>query len=216
MQEHNNKFTYTTQGTQYPSELRKRLNEALDSFVKHKHEFENKETGLKAIIKQDDVNKISSKEAYEKSEKNGYTKEEHFKVAEDIGNLFENATLQATHADSKQRPNVANIHRFNIDIEVNTKDAITKITILERIEGENRIYALKLQTNPPRESFRVLEAEVAKSLSSELSAHHNNPNIANFGNNIVSQDSSDCQMQGNLDSADSNNESTQITQKRRK
>lgn len=33
---------------------------------------------------------------------------------------------------------------------------------------------------------------------------------------IISQDTSDCQMQGNLDSADSNNESTQTIQKRRK
>lgn len=49
----------------------------------------------------------------------------------------------------------------------------------------NRIYVMELLTNPPRKNFRVLEAEVAKSLSSELSAHHNNPNIANFGNDII-------------------------------
>ena len=217
MNENNNKFTYTTQGTQSLTELRKHLNEALGKFAKCKQEFENKETGLKASITQRDINKMSSKEAIEKSTiGKPYTKEEHFKIAEDIGNLFENATLKATHADSKQRPNVANVHRFNIDIEVNTKDAITKITILERIEGENRIYAMELQTNPPQESFRVLEAEMAKSTQPVgTPAHTEMPTIADFGNDIVSQDSSDCQAQDNSDSADSN-ESTQTIHKRRK
>lgn len=81
------------------------------------------------------------------------------------------------------------------------------------IEGENRIYALELQTNPSRENFRVLEAEMAKSTQPVgTPAHTEMPTIADFGNDIVSQDSSDCQAQ--LKSTDSSDESTQITHKR--
>lgn len=78
-----------------------------------------------------------------------------------------------------------------------------------RVAGTNDVrssidYVVKLQTNPPRKSFRVLEAEMAKSTQLVgTPAHTEMPTIANFGNVIVSQDSSDCQMQGNLDSADS-------------
>ena len=182
----NNDFAYRTQETQSISELRRQLNEILKELINQ--EFINKETGLKATIKQDDINKISSKEAYEKSEKNRYSVAEHFEVAKDIAPLYENATLKETHLDSKKRPNVANVHRFTIEIEVNGKDTIAKITAFEKIEGDNRIYTIELQgLNPPPYSPRMQEAEVAKSLSSEPSAYTNDPNIANFDNESIPQ-----------------------------
>ena len=173
-----NSFVYKTQGTQSISELRRQLNEILDTLINQ--EFINKQTGLVATIKKDDINKISSKEAYEKSERNSYSVAEHFEVAKDITNLYESATLKTTHLDSKERPNVANVHRFNNSIEVNKKETIAKITVFERIEGPNRIYSLELQVAPSPKNLSVQEIGMAKSLSSEPSAHTNSPNIANF------------------------------------
>lgn len=183
----NNNFAYRTQKAQSINELRRQLNEILKELINQ--EFINKETGLKATIKQDDIDKISSKKAITKSRDNGFTKEEHFEVAKDIAPLYENATLKETHLDSKKRPNVANVHRFTIDIEVNGKDTIAKITAFEKIKGDNRIYTIELQgLNPLPYSPRMQEAEVAKSLSQDGTlAHTSDPNIANFDNKNISQ-----------------------------
>ena len=76
-----------------------------------------------------------------------------------------------------------------------------------RVAGINNMrssinYAVELQTNPSLESFRVLEAEMAKFTQLVGTPTHTKmPTIANFGNVIVSQDSSDCQMQGNNESS---------------
>lgn len=181
------KFTYTTQGTQRISELRKHLQEVLGELIKYNKEFENKEMGLKASVTQKDINKISSKEAIRKSKESNYTKEEHFKVAENIGQLYENATLKETHADYKGSPNIANVHRFNIDIEVNDKETIAKITMFERIEGKNRLYTIELQgLNPPLESSCVQETGMAKSTQLVgTPAHTEMPLIADFDEKII-------------------------------
>lgn len=180
------KFTYTTQETQSRSELRKHLKAVLGELINQ--EFENKETGLKAIMKDDEINKISSREAAKQSERNNYTKEEHYKVAEDIGQLYENATLKETHADYKGSPNIANVHRFNIDIEVNDKETIAKITMFEKIEGKNRLYTIELQgLDPLPYGSRAQKAGMAKSLSfDELSAHTESSPIANSDRDIIS------------------------------
>ena len=174
----NKQFTYTTQGTQSRTELRKHLKAVLRELINQ--EFTNQQTGISARLTQRDINKISSREATKQSEANGYTKEEHFKVAEDIAPLYENATLKEQHTDYKKNPNIANIYRFNIDIEVNSKDTTAKITAFERVEGTNRIYTIELQgLNPLPFSSRAQEAEAAKSLSKNDAAPHNDPsNIA--------------------------------------
>ena len=184
-----NNFAYKTQETQSISELRRQLNEILRELINQ--EFTNKETGLTATIKQDDIDKISSRKAIVKSNDNGFTKEEHFEVAKDIAPLYENATLKETHSDYKQNPNFANVHRFTIDIEVNGKDTIAKITAFEKIKGDNRIYTIELQgLNPLPYSPRMQEAEVAKSLSQDGTlAYTSDPLIANFDNKRLSQQS---------------------------
>lgn len=62
-----------------------------------------------------------------------------------IAPLYENATLKTIHNDSKERPSVKNVYRFNIDIEINGKDTTAKITAFEKIKGDNRIYTIELQ-----------------------------------------------------------------------
>ena len=107
----------------------------------------------------------------------------------DIAPLYKNATLKETHLDSKERPNVANVHRFTIDIEVNGKDTIAKITAFEKIKGDNRIYTIELQgLNPLPYSPSMQEAEVAKSLSQDGTlAHTSDPNIANFNGSVAQE-----------------------------
>ena len=71
--------------------------------------------------------------------------------------------------------------------------ALMKIQV--RVAGINNMrssinYAVELQTNPSLESFRVLEAEMAKFTQLVGTPTHTKmPTIANFGNIIVSQDS---------------------------
>ena len=57
-------------------------------------------------------------------------------------------------------------------------------------------YSLATQNPLPSDS-RVLESEVAKSLNFELSAHTNNPTIANFDDKSIAQ--SKQQSQGKVD-----------------
>ena len=217
-----NKFIYTTQEAKSRAELRSKFKVFLKELIKYCNEFTNKETGLKASITQRSINKIASDEAINKSEMNGFSQEEHFEVAKDIGNLFENATLKETHADYKKNPNISNIHRFHIDGIVNEKDTTARITILERIDGVDRIYTIELQS-PLLNTSCALEEEVAKSLSSDAVSHDDLSIYCDSDDETISQDSlnqTEAKEQGdNLsDSNESNesNESTQTTQKRRK
>lgn len=165
------KLAYSTQQSRSRSELRKHLKAILKELISQ--EFINKDTGLRAEITQRDINKIASDEAIRKSEANNYTQEEHFKVAEDIAPLYENATLKEKHQDHKERENITGVYRFHIDIEVNGKDTTAKITALERKEGVNRIYTIELkELNPPPYVSSVKETEVAKSLSSDTAPHN--------------------------------------------
>ena len=174
-----NKFSYKTNGEQNRQDLRKQLNAILEKLINQ--DYINKETGLVASFSKKEINKIGSNKAISKSIKNGiFKQEEHFKVAEDLGKLYENANLKATHLDKRERPNIANVHRFHIDIEVNNKQADAKITVFEKFKGKNRIYTIELMgLNPLLYSPSVQGTEVAESLSSESAAHIDDSNITN-------------------------------------
>lgn len=66
----------------------------------------NKATGITAQISTTGLNKIASKKAVDKSVANGFSRDEHFKVAGDLKNLFENATKKESYADKKQSKDV--------------------------------------------------------------------------------------------------------------
>ena len=186
MMDKQNKFTYIIQGTQDIDRLREHLTEV--SKILKQHSFISKAKGLSASINKRTIEKIASNKAVEKSTiGKPYTKEEHFKVAEDIGNLYENSTLQESHADRKKSPNIANVHRFTLDIEVNGKNTISKITMFEKIEGENRLYSIELSPSP--ENPCVQEIETAKSTQHHTTTHPEVSHIADFGSETISQDS---------------------------
>ena len=138
-------FTYTTGEAKGIAELRKDLKAALEPYKSTP--ITNKETGLQGVVTIDtERNKISSKKAVDKSIANGFTRDEHFAAAQDLKNLFENATKAQSHNDYKQRENIAQVHRFVKDLYINDKPAQAKITLFEKIEGKNRIYTLELES----------------------------------------------------------------------
>lgn len=127
-------FTYTTGEAKGIAELRKDLKQALEPYKSTP--ITNKETGLQGVVTDTERNKISSKKAVDKSIANGFTRDEHFAAAQDLKNLFENATKAQSHNDYKQRENIAQVHRFVKDLYINDKPAQAKITLFEKIEAK--------------------------------------------------------------------------------
>ncbi|STO96241.1 hypothetical protein [Helicobacter canis] len=123
--------------------LRADLKEALKPYINKK--IVNKATGISAQISTTGINKIASKMAVDKSVANGFSRDEHFKVAGDLKNLFENATKKTSYADKKHSKDILSMHRFFTQITINNKQAQAKMTIKESVEYGNRIYSLELE-----------------------------------------------------------------------
>lgn len=138
-----NTLTYKTQEKQRIGALRADLKEALKPYINKK--IVNKATGISAQISTTGINKIASKMAMDKSVANGFSRDEHFKVAGDLKNLFENATKKTSYADKKHSKDVLSMHRFFTQITINNKQAQAKMTIKESVEYGNRIYSLELE-----------------------------------------------------------------------
>ena len=131
-----------TQETQTYKNLRQSLKAKLQSFADM--DIINKQTGLSGRITNDEINKIMSSKAVNKSLDNGFSKEEHFLASENIKELFEEATLLESHKDIKGREHIK-VHRFGAPLQINNKEANAKITLFEKIEGKNKIYTLELE-----------------------------------------------------------------------
>ena len=138
-----NGLIYNTQETRHIGNLRADLKQALSPYLNK--EIVNKATGITAQISTTGLNKIASKKAVDKSVANGFSRDEHFKVAGDLKNLFENATKKESYADKKQSKDVVSIHRFFTEITINDKQAQAKMTLKESIDYGNRIYSLELE-----------------------------------------------------------------------
>lgn len=171
-------FTYTTGEAKGIAELRKDLKQALEPYKSTP--ITNKETGLQGVITTDEINKIASKKAVDKSVANGFTRDEHFTAAQDLKNLFENSKLKESHADNKHRENIAQVHRFIKDLHINDKHAQAKITLFEKIEGKNRIYTLELESlnKPDSLSVSVPNTESEAKAQSVATAHPETTTIA--------------------------------------
>ncbi len=116
----------------------------------------NHSSGLSGILTKSSLNKIASDKAVQKSIQNGFSKEEHFKSAEYIKELFENAILRTTHADSKGRESIEAVHRFVTPLKLNDKEANALITLLEKKQGNNKIYTIELEGLEARESIEAV------------------------------------------------------------
>lgn len=182
-------FTYTTGEAKGIAELRKDLKQALEPYKSTP--ITNKETGLQGVVTDTERNKISSKKAVDKSIANGFTRDEHFAAAQDLKNLFENATKAQSHNDYKQRENIAQVHRFVKDLYINDKQAQAKITLFEKIEGKNRIYTLELESleNPTPLSSSHAKAGAAVEAQVTRDVVRPNANIAKTDEGSIAQDS---------------------------
>ncbi|WP_199770111.1 putative barnase/colicin E5 family endoribonuclease [Helicobacter bilis] len=179
-------FTYTTQETKDIKVLRNDLIGVLSPYKTQP--ITNKETGMQGFITTDEINKISSKKAIDKSIANGFSRDEHFKVAQDLKSLFENSKLKESHADNKQREHIK-VHRFIQDLSINDKEAQAKITLFEKIEGKNRIYTLELEglEKPDSLSVSMRNAESAVKAQSVATAHPETTTIAKTDTDIIPQ-----------------------------
>lgn len=181
-------FTYTTGEAKGIAELRKDLKATLEPYKSTP--ITNKETGLQGVITTDEINKIASKKAVDKSVANGFSRDEHFTAAQDLKNLFENSKLKESHADNKHRENIK-VHRFIKDLHINDKPAQAKITLFEKIEGKNRIYTLELESlnKPDSLSVSVPNTESAAKAQSVATAHPETTTIAKTDGESIAQDS---------------------------
>lgn len=137
-------FTYTTGEAKGIAELRKDLKQALEPSLNK--EIVNKEQGLSGVITTEEVKKIMSKKAVDKSVANGFSRDEHIEVAKHIERLFTESKLLRSHKDYKENPNILQVHRFIKDIEVNGKEANALITLFEKMQGKNKIYTIELES----------------------------------------------------------------------
>ena len=144
---------------------------------------------MQGFITTDEINKISSKKAIDKSVANGFSRDEHFKVAQDLKSLFENSKLKESHADNKQREHIK-VHRFIQDLSINDKEAQAKITLFENNQAGNKIYSLELESlekpTPLSPSTPQTKAGVAD-LTQSVGGDANPTNIAKTDTDIIPQ-----------------------------
>ena len=181
-------FTYTTQETKDIKVLRNDLKEALNPYLNK--EIVNKETGIIATISTKGLTKISSSKAVAKTIQNGFTRDEHFKVAQDLKSLFENSKLRESHADTKARDEIQAVHRFTKSLQINGSQAEAKITLFENNQAGNKIYSLELESlekpTPLSPSTPQTKAGVAD-LTQSVGGDANPTNIAKTDTDIIPQ-----------------------------
>ena len=158
------------------------LKEALRGVLNQ--DITNESTGIKARIGIRELNKISSDKAITKSLDNGFSREEHFEASKHLDTLFKKAILREKHKDSKGRENIAAVYRF----ESVYKNANAKITVLEKIEGNNKIYTLELESLEPAPlNANALNKETEALTQSVESGHNQSTTIAKTDAQSIAQ-----------------------------
>ncbi|EPU6443811.1 hypothetical protein ACVYQJ_001801, partial [Campylobacter upsaliensis] len=158
------------------------LKEALSGVLNQ--DIINESTGLKARIGIRELNKISSQKAITKSLDNGFSREEHFEASKHLDTLFKKAILREKHKDSKGRENIEAVYRF----ESPYKNANAKITVLEKIEGNNKIYTLELENlEPVSLNANALSKETEALTQSVESGHKQSTTIAKTDEQSIAQ-----------------------------
>jgi phage-related protein (TIGR01555 family) len=109
-------------------------------------DLENKETGIVAQINSDQRAKIVSNVAIEKSEKNGFTREQHYAVATIIDKLFNVAVKIKSAPDKEGDPNVKIIDRFAAPFKAGDAKGYARLLVKETLQHGNKIYTLELDT----------------------------------------------------------------------
>ena len=126
--------------------------------------FKNKSTGIEAVF-----SKTSQKEMRSRtdlSKENGFTIQEHFEVANQVKELFENASLEKVHDDVKNNDPKLKIERYlsqKVELK-NGKEVQAIITVkhstdkdgrhlysIEAVDIKNALTHLRAKGEPPKE-----------------------------------------------------------------
>jgi phage-related protein (TIGR01555 family) len=105
----------------------------------------NKNTKITAQINSLQIDKITSNTAVQKSIENGFTRQEHFAVAENIKELFENAVLFDSRKDRDNDTNIKSIKTFIAPFKYNNRTNYANMLLKESEEHGHRVYTLELQ-----------------------------------------------------------------------
>ncbi|EFW37632.1 hypothetical protein HMPREF9554_01870, partial [Treponema phagedenis F0421] len=124
----------------------------------------NKKTGIIARISSTGINKMISNKAVEKSEANGFTRQEHYRAAAQIKDLFEKAHLIEARADKNNDPNIQSIKRFYSSVVLEDgREGKALITLKETYQSGHRIYTVELNRIIKPIDMRKAVAQYAQS-----------------------------------------------------
>ena len=79
-----------------------------------------------------------------KSEANGFTYQDHYAAAANVGRLFEEAQLGEVHGDKNNSPDVLSIKRFYAPFNTSQGEAIVKLTVKEIKREGHKIYSVEV------------------------------------------------------------------------
>ena len=106
--------------------------------------IKNNDTGSVAQINNAQRDKLVSNRAVEKSNNNGFSREEHLSAAAEIKQLYEKAIFKGKRKDEDN--NDMFIKRFVAPVDFGDKKAYAKITAKETIVDGERIYSIELHS----------------------------------------------------------------------
>ncbi|MFN3457710.1 MAG: LPD38 domain-containing protein [Novosphingobium sp.] len=129
--------------------------------------IENAATGLVATVSRNNLLKMTSGKAVQKST----SAADHARAVANVDRLFEGAVLQETHADRNGEPTIAAIHRYVARMETNEGGSLDVKMTVKETTGPN-------QPNP---LYTVETLEVEPPSVSETSAPEQDRNVAPEG-----------------------------------
>lgn len=97
-----------------------------------------------AKISREGIDKMISPSAVNKSMQNGFSKEQHFAAAENIGSLFEKAVYQNSEMPKNKSADIVAWHKYNADFLLDDRVSKVKITLKESVEAGHKIYSVEL------------------------------------------------------------------------
>ena len=108
-------------------------------------DLKNLDTGIEAQINTNQYNKLISNAAAQKSENNGFSRDEHFEALANIEELYQNAILLKKTDDLKNNDPNVKIYRFASPFVIDNEIADALLTVKESIDNNSKkIYSLEL------------------------------------------------------------------------
>ena len=107
--------------------------------------LKNLETGIVGRINRVQRDKLTSPAARDKSQKNGFSAEQHLGAAAKVEQLWRHATLVDERPDADGDKNISSIKRFAAPLFIGDTPAVAWLTAKESVEAGHRVYSIELQ-----------------------------------------------------------------------